>query len=29
MLPLTDLSVDVALGADRIVLPRARHGGLL
>lgn len=25
MLPFTDLSVDVALGADRLVLPRARQ----
>ncbi|THK34326.1 hypothetical protein EHS39_30760 [Ensifer sp. MPMI2T] len=29
MLPFTDLSVDVALGVDGIVLPRVRHGGLL
>ncbi|RVK12996.1 hypothetical protein CN164_11295 [Sinorhizobium meliloti] len=29
MLPFTDLSVDVALGVDGIVLPQARHGGLL
>lgn len=29
MLPFTDLSVDVALGADGIVLPEALHGLLL
>lgn len=29
MLPFTDLSVDVNLGADRIVLPWALHGLLL
>lgn len=29
MLPFTDLSVDVALGADRTVLPRARCNLLL
>ncbi|RVG58748.1 hypothetical protein CN212_34820 [Sinorhizobium meliloti] len=29
MLPFTDLSVDVALGVDGIVLPQARHGGLV
>jgi hypothetical protein len=29
MLPFTDLSVDVALGTDRILLPRTLHGLLL
>ncbi|RVK74511.1 hypothetical protein CN157_19490 [Sinorhizobium meliloti] len=29
MLPFTDLSVDVALGADRVLLPRALRGMLL
>ncbi|PDT39715.1 hypothetical protein CO656_21175 [Sinorhizobium sp. FG01] len=29
MLPFTDLSVDVALQSDGIVLPRALHGLLL
>ena len=29
MLPFTDLSVDIALEADRVALPRARHGLLL
>lgn len=29
MLPLTDLSMDVALGAGRTVLPRARYDLLL
>lgn len=29
MLPFTDLCVDVALGTDGMVLPRALHGLLL